>query len=54
MMGTEFSNPNAFNYNQIRPTKNTKSKTQTQEKQSETTKSISSKKQNQAIKIIKH
>ncbi len=28
-MGTEFSNPNAFNYNQIRPTKNTKSKDQT-------------------------
>ncbi len=28
-MRTEFSNPNAFNYNQIRPTKNTKSKTQT-------------------------
>lgn len=28
-MGTEFSNPNAFNYNQIRPTKNTKSKNQT-------------------------
>ncbi|MDU9746496.1 hypothetical protein [Helicobacter pylori] len=50
-MRTEFSNPNAFNYNQIRPTKNTKSKTQTQEKQSKTTKAISSKKQNQAIKI---
>ncbi|MCQ2841634.1 hypothetical protein JT095_04880 [Helicobacter pylori] len=51
MMGTEFSNPNAFNYNQIRPTKNTKSKNQTQEKQSETIKAISSKKQNQAIEI---
>lgn len=61
-MGTEFSNPNAFNHNQLRPTKNTKSKTQTLRikkqqtasnqntwKQSETTKSISSKKQNQAI-----
>ncbi|MFP6146844.1 hypothetical protein ACLGBM_07965 [Helicobacter pylori] len=54
MMRTEFSNPNAFNYNQIRPTKNTKSKTQTQEKQSKTTKAISSKNPNQAIKIIKH
>ncbi|MGL2554184.1 hypothetical protein ACQJ57_07975 [Helicobacter pylori] len=50
-MRTEFSNPNAFNYNQIRPTKNTKSKTQTHEKQSKTTKAISSKKQNQAIEI---
>ncbi|NHB36051.1 hypothetical protein EXS83_02510 [Helicobacter pylori] len=49
-MRTEFSNPNAFNYNQIRPTKNTKSKTQTQEKQSKTTKAISSKNPNQAIK----
>ncbi|MBH0233211.1 hypothetical protein [Helicobacter pylori] len=54
MMRTEFSNPNAFNYNQIRPTKNTKSKNQTQEKQGETTKAISSKNPNQVIKIIKH
>ncbi|EKE90007.1 hypothetical protein OUO_1059 [Helicobacter pylori R046Wa] len=46
MMGTEFSNPNAFNHNQLRPTKNTKNKTQTQEKQSKTTKAISSKKTN--------
>ncbi|WQR68914.1 hypothetical protein KVD13_06590 [Helicobacter pylori] len=41
-------------HNQLRPTKNTKNKTQTQEKQGETTKAISSKKQNQATKIIKH
>ncbi|WQS95627.1 hypothetical protein FNE56_05960 [Helicobacter pylori] len=41
-------------HNQIRPTKNTKSKNQTQEKQGETTKAISSKNPNQAIKIIKH
>ncbi len=54
-------------HNQLRPTKNTKSKNQTLRnkkqqtasnqntwKQGETTKAISSKKQNQAIKIIKH